>query len=95
MHRDAKLLKLARGQSCVSCGIEDGTVVWAHANGYEWGKGMGIKSHDCMGMMLCAECHARLDQGSLWNREQKREFTYRMICKTHIRLWEQGMVKVA
>ncbi len=95
MHRDKKLLALARDQSCVNCGADDGTVVWAHANGAEWGKGMGIKAHDCMGMFLCAICHHQLDQGFLMDREEKREFTYRNICKTHIRLWEQGKVKVA
>lgn len=95
MHRDKKLLNLARDQSCISCGADDGTVVWAHANGGEWGKGMGIKSHDCMGMFLCSICHHQLDQGFLWSKDEKREFTYKMICKTHIKLWEEGLVKVA
>lgn len=95
MHRDKKLTQLARGQSCVNCGVEDGTTVWAHSNQYEHGKGAGIKAHDCMGAFLCMRCHTELDQGKEMTRDERREFTYRNICKTHIRLWEQGMVKVA
>lgn len=95
MHRDKKLTKLAYGQSCVNCGAQDGTVVWAHSNLGEHGKGMGIKAHDCMGMFLCSICHHQLDQGFLWTKQEKRELTYHLICKTHMRLWEEGLVKVA
>lgn len=95
MHRDAKLLKLARDQSCVSCGAEDGTVVWAHSNLKEHGKGMGLKAHDAMGMFLCSICHHQLDQGFMWTREEKRENTLLWICRTHQRLWESGLVRVA
>lgn len=95
MHRDKKLTKLANGQVCVNCGACDGTVVWAHSNLGEHGKGMGIKAHDCMGMLLCSICHHQIDQGLMWTREEKRELTYKLICKTHIKLWEEGLVRVA
>ena len=95
MHRDKKLTQLARDQACVNCGANDGTTVWAHANGAEFGKGMGIKAHDCYGMFLCSICHHQLDQGFAMTRDEKREFTYRNICKTHLKLWQEGLVKCA
>lgn len=95
MHRDPKLLKLARDQECVSCGANDGTVVWAHSNLLEHGKGRGLKAHDCMGMLLCSICHHQLDQGFLWDKAEKRERTLMWIAKTHLKLWQEGLVKVA
>lgn len=94
MHRDTKLLKLAKDQSCVNCGADDGTVVWAHSNMLEHGKGRGLKAHDAMGMFLCHTCHSQLDQGTSMTREEKREFTYRNICRTHLKLWDAGLVGV-
>lgn len=93
-HRDKKLTELARDQSCVACGVLDGTVVWAHSNLSEHGKGMGHKAHDCMGMFLCYRCHGKLDQGKELSKEDRRELIYRWICLTHIRLWATGMVRV-
>lgn len=77
------------------CGANDGTTVWAHSNQGEHGKGMGIKANDAMGMLLCSTCHFQLDQGLAMTKEERREFTYRNICKTHLRLWQEGLVKVA
>ena len=94
MHVDPKLRKLADGQSCISCGADDGTVVWAHANSQMFGKGMGLKAHDCMGMFLCSICHHQLDQGFLWTKEEKREKTLMWILQTHLRLWQSGLVGV-
>ena len=63
IYRNRKLLDLARDQRCVMCHAEDGTVVAAHSNREEHGKGMGIKAHDCMSAWLCAMCHNHYDQG--------------------------------
>ena len=38
-YRNKKLTELACGQSCVECGANDGTTVWAHSNLMEHGKG--------------------------------------------------------
>jgi ferredoxin len=94
-YRNPALTRLAKGQSCVACGAKDETVVWAHSNLLEHGKGRGIKAHDAAGMLLCARCHAELDQGTGMSRAEKREFTLDMIAKTHMRLWESGLVEVA
>ena len=94
-YRNKRLTDLARGQSCVECGANDGATVWAHSNLLEHGKGRGIKAHDAAGMFLCARCHAELDSGTSMNREEKREFTMRNIVRTHARLWDLGLVRVA
>ena len=94
-YRNKRLTDLARGQSCVECGANDGTTVWAHSNLLEHGKGRGIKAHDAAGMFLCARCHAELDSGTSMSREEKREFIMRNIVRTHTRLWDLGLVGVA
>lgn len=94
MFRSPKLLRLAEGQACVACGIDDQTVVAAHSNLLEHGKGRGLKSHDAMSAWLCFRCHSALDQGRSMSREERELFTKSMICKTHMRLWEQGLVRV-
>lgn len=93
-YRNKKLLMLARGQACVMCNTQDGTIVAAHSNLGEHGKGMGKKAHDGMTMWLCYRCHSELDQGSSMNRVQRREFTLEAICKTYQRLWDQELIKV-
>lgn len=69
-HRSEALRKSAQGESCVACGREDGTVVWAHRNE---GKGMGLKQHDLLGLYLCQACHSWYDQGKA-DRDEKRRF---------------------
>ena len=91
-YRNPKLLKLASGQSCVSCNTQDGTIVSAHSN---YGKGMGLKASDSTVMHLCYRCHTEYDQGSTMNREQKREFAEVMNGRTLKRLLEQGYLVVS
>lgn len=61
MYRNKKLTQSANHESCVSCGADDGTIVWAHSNQYLHGKGRGIKAHDIFGAYLCHKCHGWLD----------------------------------
>jgi hypothetical protein len=62
-YRNKAILKAADGGICTLCGIEDGTIVFAHFN-YGWaGKGIGQKADDCAGMFLCATCHRHFDSG--------------------------------
>ena len=63
--RIPKWLALAEGQSCVRCGVQDGTVVAAHYSGlhaHQLGKGGSIKGHDCCVADLCGNCHSHFDQ---------------------------------
>ena len=89
--RSPKLLALARGQSCVNCGSDDGTVVSAHSNLLEHGKGRGLKAHDGMIAWLCYSCHTELDQGKM-GKDEKRDFTLTAIAKTYMRMWDQGLI---
>ena len=92
-YRNKKLLNDARGQSCKHCGINDGTVVNAHSNWYEHGKGASIKAHDYYTAHLCYSCHAWLDQGKA-SREEKRDMWYRAFERTLDWRFENGILEV-
>lgn len=92
--RNPRLLELARDQACVACGLQNGTVVSAHSNLGDHGKGMGHKAHDGMVAWLCHGCHAELDQGTRMDRPAKRLFTLEAICRTYQQLWDQGLIEV-
>jgi len=78
---------------CVNCGI-DGHSQCAHANGLEYGKGMGIKADDGACFPLCADrpgvrgCHSLFDQCALFTKEERREVTARWIAWTQTALME-------
>ena len=73
MYRNKTLLKVVRQSPCQICGLNDDTVVAAHSNQQRDGKGMGIKAHDYRIAALCYTCHSKLDQGSEWSKEERRE----------------------
>jgi uncharacterized Fe-S cluster-containing radical SAM superfamily protein len=93
------LRELARGQSCIRCNRDDGTIVLAHYTGVrrgEFGGGLGIKVHDAVGAELCSICHHWFDTGSKdkelrW--EVSEEFLA-MVALTWIRRMERGVVKI-
>jgi 5-methylcytosine-specific restriction endonuclease McrA len=60
-YRNRKILDEARHHECQYCGRDDGTIVAAHSNKLEHGKGMGIKAHDVFIAFLCCECHDIVD----------------------------------
>lgn len=67
-YRDATLLEMARGRPCLVmvpglCSHRVDTVVAAHSNSQEHGKGMGRKADDCYTAFACVACHSWLDQG--------------------------------
>jgi hypothetical protein len=73
MYRNKKLLEVVRNSPCQICGIKDTTVVAAHSNQQRDGKGMGIKAHDYRIAALCFTCHGKIDQGSGWSKEERRD----------------------
>jgi hypothetical protein len=95
----SKLRDLARDQSCIRCGAQDGTVVGAHYTGVRrqaYGGGLGVKVHDLCIAALCARCHTEMDTTSRnkadrWNHSE--EFQH-YIIKTILRLYEQGKLKI-
>ena len=89
------MLKLARDQECVMCGVRDGTTVCAHSNMGEHGKGMSMKAHDGMTAWLCISCHYAYDQGGKMTKEERELFIKTAICRTVMQLWDQGLIEVA
>lgn len=92
--KNRKLLDLARDQPCVMCKSQDGTVVAAHSNLLEHGKGKGLKAHDGMAAWLCYRCHSQYDQGSTMSREERRDFILTAICRTYMEMWNQELIEV-
>ena len=86
----AGLRALARDQSCVRCGADDGTVVLAHYTGlrqHALGKGRGIKAHDIAGAHLCHACHLFFDNPTERKSiEMSEEFLF-LIVLTAIRVY--------
>lgn len=74
--QDKNYLQACRGELCfiripgVCIGGVD-TTVPAHSNQARHGKGMGLKAHDEYTVPACHACHAEIDQGNQFTREQK------------------------
>ena len=66
---------------CMSCGIQNGTIVACHSNQSKHGKGMGIKAPDSLVAALCSTCHYELDNGRKLSKEERRH------------LWDQAYIK--
>ena len=85
------LTKSARDQSCVSCGVEDGTVVWAHLPTRNVTQPIaGSKVHDYCGAYLCHECHYEADHG-----EARNDVEWRWRCNylSLGRAFREGVLK--
>ncbi len=93
MYRNKKYLKEANGQSCIRCGISDGTIVACHYSGlwsHKLGKGRGIKPHDFCVADLCSSCHNYFDN-YVGGNDFERAFEFLMfILQTLARRLEQG-----
>lgn len=59
------------------------TIVPCHSNQSRHGKAMGLKAHDEFTVPGCYACHAQIDQGGLFSREEKFE-----IWNTAYAAWE-------
>lgn len=69
--RSSKLMQAYRKIPCQNCDIDDGTVVAAHSNAAEHGKGKGIKASDVYVAALCNACHMAVDQGRVLSRTER------------------------
>lgn len=92
-YRNRRLLDLANGQPCAWCGVKDGTVVAAHANWSDYGKGAMRKADDCFVAFLCRTCHAEIDQGR-GDHEHKRHVWECAHRATMLSLWKQGLIVI-
>ena len=93
-YRSPKLLVAVRDAPCMHCGAQDGTVVAAHSNQLRDGKGRGLKASDYRIAALCHICHFQVDQGLLWDREQKREVWDEAHRKTIGWLFDHDLIAV-
>lgn len=103
MFRNVTLLATARGMPCQNCKAEDGTIVSAHSNEQEHGRGKDHKSHDCFFAWLCNACHFFYDHASTgmdptgtWKaiREDKKAMFMKAMHRTWLELWRLGLLKV-
>lgn len=67
----------------------------AHSNQSRHGKGVSIKAHDCFFASMCRGCHSEIDHGKRLSREERREIWQRAHDETLLKLFSQGLVKVA
>ena len=101
MYRSPALLKLARGAPCLVAieGICTGnreSVVAAHGNWQNLGKGVGLKAHDCFIAFACQACHDAID-GRTHHipKADRRYYWQRGFERTVLYLFENAKVKVA
>lgn len=102
-YRNPALLELARDRICMNCGAQDGTIVAAHSNLQEHGRGHAHQAHDCFHAWLCIRCHSWLDHGAtspdpsgLYSatKADKAEMFRRAMDRTQRYQWENGMIQV-
>ena len=104
MIRSKPMLAAAKGQACVNCGRNDGTVVSAHYTGlraHQLGKGTGHKPHDLCVADLCRNCHESFDRhtkissASGYDKkiDMSEQFLF-LIIKTLLRRINQEVIEV-
>lgn len=95
--RSKRLRDAARGQPCIRCGVDDGTVVLAHYTGFrqhEYGKGRGIKCDDHMAADLCMACHQHLDNPAQRKSIEASEEFLHLIARTWRRRIAEGLISI-
>lgn len=95
IYRNKKLLELVRLLPCAHCGAEDGTIVGAHSNQLQDGKGRGLKAHDYRIASLCYCCHIELDQGKNLDKFDRVLMWENAHRATIGMLFERGFINVA
>lgn len=95
--RSRKLLDAAKeAPRCFCCGRHnDGTVVMAHANWHEYGKGAGLKAHDWAVAAICGECHSSIDQGAHMTKDERKASWLAAHIRTMAWLFDSGKIVVA
>jgi hypothetical protein len=86
-YRSEKWLRAVASLPCVLCGSEPAQA--AHRNE---GKGLAMKTDDCLTAALCQPCHAEIDQGNTWSRMERRSRMDSAILLTLIQLARNGLI---
>ena len=94
--RSKKYTSAAAGQSCVRCGVSDGTIVPCHYTGlrqHSYGKGTRIKCSDIALADLCSVCHIYLDNPTERKSIERSEDFLHCCLLTQIRRLAAGVLK--
>ncbi len=94
--RSPKYLNAAKGQYCVKCFADDGTIVAAHYTGLRqhiYGKGRSVKGSDILTADLCWSCHEYFDNPDERKSIRRSEEFLNCIAITLMRRLEQGVLK--
>lgn len=105
-YRNPRLLKLAKGQLCMNCMgsiCQSETVVSAHSNEQEHGRGFAHPSHDVFHAWLGIYCHQWYDHGRGMDptktytdaRSDKALMFRKAMDRTRLAQFEKELVKVA
>lgn len=89
-YRSNRWLQAVAELPCVIC-FREGATQAAHRNE---GKGMGIKTDDCLTAALCVECHADIDQGAILTRQERRQRMDTAILMTVRALAQGGRIAI-
>lgn len=89
--RSPALLRACRQLHCQLCGASDGTIVAAHSNAGEHGKGRAIKADDNRVAALCHRCHHEIDQGHRLSAEERSQMWLRAHTRTVASLTRRGL----
>ena len=93
-----KIQESARGEYCtvdlVGCRMDTETTVLAHYTAQVLGS---TRKHDLRACYACVECHDRLDDRTKypWKQYEKQARWQYAISKTHVKLLEKGLIKIA
>lgn len=97
-YENRKLLDLAHDAPCMlqlglpGCGNDKS--VPCHSDELGHGKGVGLKSHDCLAVPGCPVCHAGFTRKAL-GREGYVEVFFKALARYLYWLWANGKLKVA
>lgn len=89
----------AKGEHCqvnsFMCNHKPETVVWAHSNYPEHGKGTGLKAHDIFGCYSCSQCHMWLDciHSIVCEAKQQKDHFIRAMHRSWLILVRKGVLK--
>ena len=96
-YRNRRLLDLAHEAPCMLMiadrGCSRDPSVPCHSDSLEDGRGVGHKSHDCLAVPGCPDCHGLFTRARLGREEYERVHA-RALKRYIVWLWENNKVKL-
>lgn len=82
---------------CMACGVGNPNgdmLCLAHSNSLQDGRGIGYKSFDHFGAILCDKCHKKTDIGHGLTKDEKRDY-HKAAWVNTVRWWlDEGYIGV-